>query len=396
MRIIHVTREQESDRRYGLGKSLLPVVEALRNRGHYVRYACQSDLTDAEHRKMEGRRAWLSSLLSRLHPRFGHIGLIAGAAVERISMGYCAARIAREENATHVHCHDPWIAAGLCRAIGTDQSLSWGITEHGFGSYANAHKDEGIQIGRRLLLLLHAWERRTLAKADWVIVPTDSCRYQLARDLGIFGPQAHWHAVPHAKPALNLYERTAARSQLGWEENTRHIVAVGRFALMKNFPLLIEACAHVANFDGIDIRLTILGEGDPGPLLAAAAAYGFTDRLTLGITDDIGLYLSAADLYVSASSTESFGMANLEAMIAGLPVVCVAGGATADVIGCGGWLIPENKDCLIEAIHTLLTNREVQILWRQLAQDRGGHWPNPANIADRYAEIYTSAIRHHP
>lgn len=389
MRIIHVTREREKDRRYGLGKSLSPVVDELRARGHFVRYVCQSDLTRNEYLAMEHRSNRWVSLCSRIPLRHGDLAQVAHVVVERLAMGRCAARIALEESATHVHCHDPWIAAGLRNALGNNTQIAWGITEHGFGSYVNALKDEGIAIGSRLFHLLGFWEKRILSKAAWVIAPTDSCLNQLARDFGLFRPQAHWHCIPHAKPAINRYKYDEARAMLGWKPEERQILGIGRFALMKRFPLLIEACAQAAG--SFDVRLTILGEGDPAPLLAAAQSCGFADRLTLAITDDVGQYLSGADLYVSTSSTESFGMANLEAMVAGAPIICVAGGATSEVVGCGGWLIPGKKDCLVEAINALLSDTSAANAWRLRAKSRGDHWPSPSSIAEKYADIYALA-----
>ncbi len=389
MRILHVTRERDADRRYGLGKSLSPVVDELRAQGHWVQYVCQSDLSALERSRMEAMQLFWARLLSRLPQRFGNLNLIVWAAIERMAMGRCAVRIAREEDVTHIHCHDPWIAAGVRKSLGNDESIAWGITQHGFGSYANAHRDEGIAIGRRLLHWLHDWERRTLERASWVIAPTPSCLTQLVRDLGLYSQPAHWHSVPHPRPAINHYEYLHARNLLGWKAHELHIVGVGRFALMKRFPMMIEACAEVSR--KFDVRLTILGEGDPTPLLTTAQECGFSDRLTLTVTDDIGLYLAATDLYLSTSATESFGMANLEALVAGAPVICLVGGATADVIGQGGWLIPGDKVCLVDTILALLSNPAESVLWRHRSQCRGNQWPCRSSIAKRYADIYSLA-----
>ena len=54
-RVLMVTREQLADRRYGLGRSLLPVVEALTAQGWTVPYLCQHDLQPAQLAK---RQQW--------------------------------------------------------------------------------------------------------------------------------------------------------------------------------------------------------------------------------------------------------------------------------------------------------------------------------------------------
>jgi hypothetical protein len=45
VRIVHVTRELGIDRRYGIGRSLSPVILALADLGHEVRYLTQDDQT---------------------------------------------------------------------------------------------------------------------------------------------------------------------------------------------------------------------------------------------------------------------------------------------------------------------------------------------------------------
>ncbi len=39
--VLMVTREMSGDRRYGLGRSLMPIVDALMDKGWHVRYLCQ-------------------------------------------------------------------------------------------------------------------------------------------------------------------------------------------------------------------------------------------------------------------------------------------------------------------------------------------------------------------
>lgn len=389
MKILHVTREKAADQRYGLGKSLLPVVSELQTQGYEVRYICQADLEKIEADELNRKREWWAKKFTNLPTRFGHVSSVVDIIAERLTMGRYAARFAHEMGATHVHLHDPWIAEGFRRHANKIPGVLWGLTEHGCGSYAQAIKDEGIFIGRRLMRFLLTWERHILSRAQWVVLPTASSKLQLTRDFSLFQTPSHWHTVPHARPKLKLLSRESARNLLGWLPNERHVAGIGRFAVMKRFPMLIESCAALA--ERHDLHLTILGDGDPGPLLDAAKSQSFTNRLTLQATNDIGLYLSAADLYVSTSKTESFGMANLEAMVAGLPVVCAIGGATADVVGIGGWLVPGNSESVTTAMNSILSNSSIELFWRAQAHARGAAWPDVLTIAQSYVDIYRLA-----
>ena len=99
----------------------------------------------------------------------------------------------------------------------------------------------------------------------------------------------------------------------------RMVLAVGRLVYYKGFDYLIRAMAAV------DGRLVILGDG---PLRASlerfAAGLGLADRVTLaGAVPDLVPYYHAADVFVlpAVARSEAFGLVQLEAMAAGLPVV---------------------------------------------------------------------------
>jgi len=52
--------------------------------------------------------------------------------------------------------------------------------------------------------------------------------------------------------------------------------------------------------------------------------------------EDVSPYLAAADLYVSASQTESYGFANIEAVLGGMSAVCTAVGAVPEILRDSG------------------------------------------------------------
>src|SRR3569832_1007643 len=99
----------------------------------------------------------------------------------------------------------------------------------------------------------------------------------------------------------------------------------------------------------------LLGSGDAEPLRAQAHAAGFTN-LRVESTDDVAPYFHAADIYVSASSTESFGLANLEALCAGLPSICSAVGGVPEVMGDAAWLVDGETDTLANALREWVAN----------------------------------------
>jgi glycosyltransferase involved in cell wall biosynthesis len=95
---------------------------------------------------------------------------------------------------------------------------------------------------------------------------------------------------------------------------------------------------------GREASLTILGEGpEHQSLIAKANSSGLGERVHLpGCVEDVERWLAAAHVYVHAAVYEPFGIAILEALATGLPVVTLDGGGNRDIVkdGVNGWLLP--------------------------------------------------------
>ena len=384
LKILMVTREHAADRLYGLGKSLEPLCAALRARGHEVRYLSQAD---AEPNDIAGRQR-MHQILSR---PWGMVGnpLFAGAFAERLAMGRMAARLASSEGYTHVHLHDPWIALGFrwFSCYYRAGKSRWGVTEHGYGCYSHATLEDGLTQGIGLQRWLRRLEGSLLAKADWGVFPTQAALAQTARDVCFAEAPVGWRVIPHARPPLELRPRDTARQLLGWDNSRRYVLTVGRLVALKRFHWVLQATVPLQR-DG-PVQTVILGGGDPAPLLQLASELAVPQPLVLA-TDDVGLYLSAADAYVSASATESFGLANLEALAAGLPSVCVAIPAVTEVMGSAAYLVAGEVDAISLALQEILSHPARADQYSQAARTRAAGWPDIEAIADRYVEMYQS------
>jgi len=85
------------------------------------------------------------------------------------------------------------------------------------------------------------------------------------------------------------------------------------------------------------LELWIVGEGPMlGGMKDFAAALGIAGRVRfLGARTDVGPLLANADLFLLPSEQESFGLAALEAMACGVPVVATRAGGLPEVIEDG-------------------------------------------------------------
>ena len=119
------------------------------------------------------------------------------------------------------------------------------------------------------------------------------------------------------------------------------LLFVGRIAAAKGQLELIDAFHRFrARYPG-ESRLVLVGRHEPGPyidtLLATIRRHGFDTgavELTGPIPDDeLRRRYAEADLYVSASKHEGFGVPLVEAVAAGVPVLAVGAGAVPYTLG---------------------------------------------------------------
>lgn len=397
MKILIVTREHTPDKRYGLAKSLIPILTEFQRRNIEVGYISQADAGERSIAMLRTLHHWLSKTMGRLFSQTEFSALLWGI-LERLNMGRLAAQVMVRERYTHVHCQDPIIATGyrwfarirFFARFRRGHTARWGVTEHGFGAYTQAIHEDGARLSSRTMHWLRNWETKILLKAHWVITPTQQGLQQLARDLAIYPVPNTWHSIPHACPILKHYPKAEARQQLAWKANAVYLLAVGRFTLLKQFPLLIQACALLQHPNW---QLVLVGEGDKATLQTLAVELGIAERVIFTVSDDMGLYYSAADIYVSISTTEAFGLANLEAMCMGLPTVCTAVGGVPDVVGNGAYLIPsQDKRALIYTLQSLLDDDNKRREWAERAQQWTENWPSTEKIATAYLALYQGEL----
>jgi glycosyltransferase involved in cell wall biosynthesis len=102
------------------------------------------------------------------------------------------------------------------------------------------------------------------------------------------------------------------------------VLTVGRLSVRKGHAVLVEALARLIA-DGVDVDVTIVGEGEERPRLERMAReLSVAHRLQLtGAVgqDDIPAYFHAADVFCLSSFAEGVPISLMEAMASGLPVV---------------------------------------------------------------------------
>ena len=123
-------------------------------------------------------------------------------------------------------------------------------------------------------------------------------------------------------------------------EGSKRLIHVSNFRPVKRAPEAIEIFSRVKK--EYPCELLMVGDGpDLGTAVALARQLGIADCVQfLGNREDVSLLMSASDIMLLPSGSESFGLAALEAMASGCAVVCTDVGGLPEVImsGVSGFL----------------------------------------------------------
>jgi glycosyltransferase involved in cell wall biosynthesis len=139
------------------------------------------------------------------------------------------------------------------------------------------------------------------------------------------------------------------------------LISIGRLDENKNHQFLID-CIQDLKASELDVHLTIIGEGDQRiHLEQKIKKLNLDSDISLvGSIENVEEYLWQSDIYLHSAITEGFGLTLIEAMAAGLPVVCLDGKGNRDLIqdGENGFMVWErDPKLMVDKIVFLLENK---------------------------------------
>jgi glycosyltransferase involved in cell wall biosynthesis len=242
--------------------------------------------------------------------------------------------------------------------------------------------------------------RRTVRAAEAVLAPSHAAADDIATVLGL--PRERIRVTPEAAdPACRpVDDLEAAKARVvTFGVRGRYVFNIGGVDVRKNVPMLIEAFARLTRDLAEPVQLVIAGAAHSAntavfpPLKPVVERFGLQDRVVLtgrvSEADKLALY-QAADLYVTPSAYEGFGLTALEAMACGVPTIAANRTSFPEVVGKGGLLVELDAEAIAAAMRRVLEQPELARDLRQRGLERAAEfsWAKTSRLTlDVYREV---------
>jgi len=267
-------------------------------------------------------------------------------------------RLVRAERPQLLHAHTR-VTQVLAWATHTLTRIPYVSTCHGLYRY---------RIGRRLL---HCW-------GDIVMTISQASLDRLVHQYRLAPPNRVvlvWNGVDLERfsEPVRQEDLDAFRQRLGVRGDPV-IGAIARLSPVKGLDHLIRAVPGLMQRFP-NIQLLLVGDGPAkDDLVRLAYQLGIADRVAIcPSVEDTRLPLALMQVFVAPSLEEGFGLATVEAMAVGVPVVVSRVGGLSQVVehGLSGWVVPPaDPEAIRLAVEHLLSDSQLRQNIAQAARKR--------------------------
>ena len=248
-------------------------------------------------------------------------------------------------------------------------------------------------LGRLFEPFLHAALRRSSA-----IIATSPNYLATSPVLDVYRDRCH--VIPYGIDSSQFETcDPAAVEAIHRQYGDRLIISVGRLVYYKGFEYIIRAMA------GIDAKLLIVGNGPlRDKLQGLAAELGVTNKVIFAgeiQNTRIAPYYHAARVFAfpSIARSEAFGIVQIEAMAAGLPVVNTSldsGVPFVSLDGQTGFTVPPcNPAALAGAINRLLDDHALRTSFAKAGIQRAREEFGIESMRNRILRLYDGVLKAH-
>jgi N-acetylgalactosamine-N,N'-diacetylbacillosaminyl-diphospho-undecaprenol 4-alpha-N-acetylgalactosaminyltransferase len=244
--------------------------------------------------------------------------------------------------------------------------------------------------------------KRLYPKSSYVINVSEGTKRDLVENFGISAKKQTVIYNPYDIEKIEELAKDDLDISLIKEKT---LVAVSRFRPIKNIGMILEAVALLPK----DIELVLVGDGSEEEILKSQAKrLGIERRVHfVGAQSNPYKYMSKASIYISASRSEGFPNALVEAMICSCVAVstdCPSGPreilapqsdkgiqAGVEYAEFGVLVGVDDTASLRESLETLLAKKELREKYAQKAKERAADF-HVSTILKQYSEIFLDVI----
>lgn len=335
MRILVLTDEIFPDAVSGIGKSVYNELAALSERGHSIHVIVRSTQANLpEYDSVEQLSLHRIAGFERSSPLYFFYPLLLLWKLIRVL------HRTRETYDVLIVYNPIYLFAallnGIARRTVAVQVFYSPIAEE-IRIQANRGKYGRLTLLARLAAsLLERLERFSFQRADMILVRSRYSSELLHRTMT--GRNVHTMQIAMGLNIQHYQPQslTHARQKLDLPENRRLLITVRRLVARVGLENLIRAM-QIVRAEQNDVLLLISGEGylrtELEMLIQQLQLSHHVQLLGFIVEDTLPLYLAAADLFVlPTEQLEGFGLATIEALAVGLPVVGTPVGATPEIL----------------------------------------------------------------
>lgn len=275
--------------------------------------------------------------------------------------------------------------------------LLWrsGLARH-FPWVAFHHGYTTTDLKMRLYNQLDKW---SLPHADRLVTVCKAFAEELAAKTGIPVEKiAVQHNSIRPRTVISEDEAGALRARLGFADEARVILAVGRLSQEKAHRDLLQAFGRLCRGNvWPSLKLVIVGDGpERTRLQAQAASLNIAANVKfMGQQSDVHAYYGIADVLVLPSHSEGSPNVLLEAMAAQVPIVATAVGGVPEIVENGETALlvtPSTPDQMADAISAILGD---DALARRLVENAAAAVATrhtPAHYVESLIRVYLKAV----
>ena len=235
--------------------------------------------------------------------------------------------------------------------------------------------------------------RFSIEKSDAVTAVSEFLRRETVREFRIERPIEVIHNFVDTE-LFRPKASCAARSRLS-PNGEKVLMHISNFRKVKNLPVLLQVFNEVQKH--IPARLALVGDGPERESVERQAEdMGIIERVDfLGDQEFVAELLPAADVFLLPSQHESFGLAALEAMSCGVPVVGSRIGGLPEVIiheETGYLCDPNDVACMSAIVLGLLRDEDLRLKIGRAARARAEQEFNRDKVVARYVDAYQRLV----